>query len=152
MDTDPRDKRCRSEEAAAPLGHLLYRVARAHRLAAGNLLRQVGLFPGQEIMLSYLAEHGSQRQSSLVLALSIDPSTVTKMLQRLQRAGLVARRPCPDDGRVSLVSITEEGRALTASIVDCWTELEARTTAGMTEPQKRQLAELLGRVEDNLAR
>ncbi|MFD0559810.1 DNA-binding MarR family transcriptional regulator [Stackebrandtia endophytica] len=149
---DPRDKRCRSEEAAAPLGHLLYRVSRAHRLAAGNLLRQVGLFPGQEIMLSYLAEHGDQRQSSLVLALSIDPSTVTKMLQRLQRAELVARRPCPEDGRVSLVSITEKGRALTDAIVDCWRELEARTTAGMTEPQKRQLAELLGLVDDNLAR
>ena len=138
------------ESNRAPLGHALYRIGRAHRLAAAALLRRIGLYPGQEIMLTHLAEHGDQRQSALVLALSIDPSTVTRMLTRLQNNGLVARRPCPQDGRVSLVSITDSGRDLVARIDDCWAELERATTDGLTPGQVAELLGLLGRVEENL--
>lgn len=144
--------RCPEQEQIAPLGHALYRVSRAHRLAAAGLLRRLGLYPGQEIMLSYLTEHGDQRQSALVMALSIDPSTVTKMLKRLEANGMVARRPCPDDGRVMLVSITDKGRELSDQIDDCWSELEAQTTQGMTETQRDQLAELMALMEANLTR
>ncbi|HIW64188.1 MAG TPA: MarR family winged helix-turn-helix transcriptional regulator [Candidatus Stackebrandtia excrementipullorum] len=143
---------CDEQENAAPVGHALFRVARAHRMAAGTLLRELGLYPGQEIMLAHLATHGDQRQSALVLALSIDPSTVTKMLHRLAKAGLVARRPCPDDGRVSLVSITESGRALIDRITESWRRLEARTTRGLSKEQQAQLTTLLSLLERNLGR
>ena len=148
---DPLKARCDQEERAAPISHALYRLNRSHRLAAAGLLRELGLFPGQEIMLSYLAEHGDQRQSALVLALSIDPSTVTKMLQRLERSSLVLRRPCPEDRRVSLVAITVEGRALIDRITRCWRSLEERTTAGMTADDRTELARLLALMEQNLA-
>lgn len=146
---DPAD-RCVEPERAAPVSHALYRVNRAHRLAAGALLRGLGLYPGQEIMLSYLAERGDQRQSALVLALSIDPSTVTKMLQRLERAGLVRRRPCPEDGRVTLVAITDAGLDLIDDVNRYWRDLEERTTAGMSPAQRDELGRALEVLERNL--
>ena len=139
-----------ANRSAAPISRALYRLGRAHRLAAGTLLRGLGLYPGQEIMLSYLDEHGDQRQSALVLALSIDPSTVAKMLKRLESGGLVARRPCPDDGRVSLVGITDAGRALITRIDECWADLEALTTAGLNTGDREELARTLAALEANL--
>jgi DNA-binding MarR family transcriptional regulator len=148
--TDPLTAACPQQELAAPLSNALYRVGRAHRLAAGTLLRDLGLYPGQEIMLTHLAEHGDQRQSALVLALSIDPSTVTKMLQRLERGELVARRACPEDKRVSLVTITAQGLALVDRITDCWQRLEEQTTRVLTAQQRDQLGQLLAQIEKNL--
>ena len=38
----------------APIAYALYRVARLHRMIAGNLLRRVGLHPTQEVLMMYL--------------------------------------------------------------------------------------------------
>jgi DNA-binding MarR family transcriptional regulator len=45
--------------------------------------------------------------------LQVHPASVTNAVRRLERDGLAERRDNPDDGRSVLVSITEEGRALT---------------------------------------
>jgi hypothetical protein len=82
------DAACDGASRVGGIGHALFRVGRAHRAAAARLLREIGLYPGQEIMLGHLADHGETRQSRLVAEIGTDPSTVTKMLQRLERAGL----------------------------------------------------------------
>jgi DNA-binding MarR family transcriptional regulator len=46
--------------------------------------------------------------------LMVHPTSVTNIIHRLERQGLVARRPNPDDGRGTLAEITPEGRALVA--------------------------------------
>ncbi|MEU5875229.1 MarR family winged helix-turn-helix transcriptional regulator [Glycomyces sp. NPDC047369] len=141
---------CGDEHHAGSIGHALFRVARAHRAAAGRLLREIGLYPGQEVMLGLLADHGDTRQSRLVLELGIDPSTVTKMLQRLERAGLVERRPDPADRRVSVVAVTAEGRGLLGRIEDSWRRLDEITCAGFDEADRERLAAVLDRLEHNL--
>ena len=54
---------CRAEPAAAPpcsdagpLSHAIFRLARVHRMLAGQLLRRCGLHPGQELLLMHLWE------------------------------------------------------------------------------------------------
>lgn len=44
-----------------------------------------GLYPGQELLMMALGEWGERRQADLIRTLALDPSTVTKMLQRLER-------------------------------------------------------------------
>lgn len=141
---------CGDEQPAGRIGHALFRVSRAHRAAAGRLLREIGLYPGQEVMLGRLADHGDTRQSRLVLELGIDPSTVTKMLQRLERTGLVERRPDPGDRRVSVVAITAKGRDLLDRIEDCWRRLDEITCAGFDDADRDRLAAVLARLEHNL--
>ena len=46
--------------------------------------------------------------------LMVHPTSVTNIIDRLERQGLVTRRPNPDDGRGTLAGITPEGRAVTA--------------------------------------
>lgn len=139
-----------SAAQGGPVSHGLSRVARLHRIAAGRLLKDVGLFPGQEFLMMCLWDCGPVRQSELIKAMGLDPSTVTKMLQRLEQTGHVRRSPDPADRRAVLVEATEEARGLRADVADVWTGLERYTLAGLTPDERGELARLLAKVERNL--
>ncbi|MGW2602422.1 MarR family winged helix-turn-helix transcriptional regulator [Streptomyces klenkii] len=132
------------------VSHLVTRVARAHWAAASALLQQCGLYPGQELLLMRLWESDHQSQTSLAKALRLDPSTVTRTVQRLEQQGLLTRRPSPTDRRAVVVSLTPEGRELRGKVEESWAELEALTTKGMSERQRTETLRTLRRIEQNL--
>lgn len=133
-----------------PVSHAVSRVARLHRNAAGKLLRGLGLYPGQEFLLMHLWDTGAVRQAELIKAMDLDPSTVTKMLQRLEQTGHVRRRPDPDDRRAVLVEATVESCALRTDVCDAWSSLEEHTLAGLEPAERTELIRLLAKVEENL--
>ncbi|MEU8888398.1 MarR family winged helix-turn-helix transcriptional regulator [Streptomyces sp. NPDC048442] len=133
-----------------PVSHSLSVVARLHRVAAGRVLRCLGLYPGQEFVMMHLWEAGPVRQSELIKAVGLDPSTVTKSLQRLEQAGHVRRCPDPADRRASLVEATDQSCDLRERVVEAWAVLEKRTLAGLDEDERAELLRLLGKVEGNL--
>lgn len=135
-----------------PLSHSLSRVARLHRIAAGKLLRRTGLYPGQELLMMRLWSAGPVRQSELIKSMDLDPSTVTKMLQRLDHAGYVKRSADPEDRRAVLVEATRESCALRWEVGDAWTDLEEHTLAGLDGAERTELARLLAKVEENLCK
>jgi DNA-binding MarR family transcriptional regulator len=136
--------------ADAPMSEALFRAARVHRIMAGSLLRDTGLYPGQELLMMQLWERGEQRQADLIKTLGLDPSTVTKMLQRLEQSGFVTRKPSPDDRRAVVVSATRAGQALRDQVRKAWSDLEGVTAAGFTEAEYRQAMQVLARIEANL--
>ncbi|MEV7138005.1 MarR family winged helix-turn-helix transcriptional regulator [Streptomyces tauricus] len=148
------DPACTEETPSAACGgevsYAISRVARMHRAAAGRLLRGAGLYPGQEFVMMHLWDAGAVRQSELIKAVDLDPSTVTKMLQRLEQAGHVRRRPDPRDGRAVLVEATEDSCGLHDEVTRAWTGLEEHSLAGLSPDERAQLSGLLARVEANL--
>lgn len=137
--------------AGAPVSEAIFRAARLHRIAAGSLLRTTGLYPGQEVLMLQLWEHGEQRQSDLIRTLGLDSSTVTKMLQRMEQAGFVSRRRAELDRRVVLVSATRAGQALRSQVEAAWRELEALTVADMSLEEQTVAMKILERFAANLA-
>ncbi|WP_435187125.1 MarR family winged helix-turn-helix transcriptional regulator [Streptomyces sp. bgisy126] len=133
-----------------PVGHSLARVARMHRIAMGRRLRELGLYPGQELMMMRLWDCGPVRQSELIQSLGLDPSTVTKMLQRLEQSGHVRRGPDPADRRAVLVEATGKGQALRTGVEDVWRDLEALSLGGLSPADGAELARLLDLVAENL--
>lgn len=73
-----------------------------------------GLSPGEYSMLAVLRSHGAPRYelapSALARATYLSSGGVANLLKGLEGAGLVTRRPDPDDGRGVLVRLTEAGR------------------------------------------
>ncbi|MGW0730634.1 MarR family winged helix-turn-helix transcriptional regulator [Streptomyces mirabilis] len=136
--------------AGAPMSEALFRAARVHRILAGSLLRNTGLYPGQELLMMQLWERGEQRQADLIKTLGLDPSTVTKMLQRLEQSGFVTRKPSPNDRRAVVVSATRAGQALRDQVRQAWCDLEQVTAAGFTEAEYQQAMQVLARIEANL--
>ncbi|MFD9517132.1 MarR family winged helix-turn-helix transcriptional regulator [Streptomyces sp. NPDC059979] len=133
-----------------PVSHAISRVARLHRIAAGRVLRDLGLHPGQEFLMMHLWDSGAVRQSELIKSVGLDPSTVTKMLQRLEQSGHVRRRPDPCDRRASLVEATDASCGLLVEVRRAWGELELQTVNGLDDTERTELARLLGKVETAL--
>ncbi|MFD7617467.1 MarR family winged helix-turn-helix transcriptional regulator [Streptomyces sp. NPDC059802] len=151
MKAEPACTTLPSAALGGPVSHALSRVARLHRIAAGKLLKELGLYPGQEFLMMYLWDAGAVRQSELIKAVDLDPSTVTKMLQRLEQAGHVRRRPDPDDRRAVLVE-AGDSCALHSDVRRAWTDLEEHTLAGLEPAEREELTRLLAKVEENLCR
>jgi DNA-binding MarR family transcriptional regulator len=66
------------------------------------------LQPASYLMLSWLADEGPVRASSMVESFHIDKGAVSRQLQHLDELGLVVRTPDPADGRATLVAASDD--------------------------------------------
>lgn len=151
----PDERICAVQDAPSSatwgrVSHALFRAGRLHRVLAGTLLRRVGLYPGQEILLMLLWDEDHRAQADLVRALALDASTVTKMLQRLEQAGFVVRTPSPADRRASIVSLTDAGHTLRNQVADLWYELEQDATTLLSDEETTAVTTLLNQIEEGL--
>ena len=133
-----------------PISALIPAVARAHRSLAGSLLREVGLYPGQELLLMLLWEREPRSPGEIARELHVEPPTAVKAVARLEEAGLVERARSTDDRRVVLVSLTPAGRALRERVEQIWAELERRTVGDLDAADRARLIELLGTISRNV--
>ncbi len=130
---------------------LLVQVARSHRSRTGACLAKVGLHVGQEMVMLQLWEEDGLIQSELVSRIQVEAPTVTKMLNRIEGAGLVERRRDPQDARICRVYLTDQGQALREPVNLCWQAIENRVLANMTLEEQLLLRRLLLQMLSNLA-
>ena len=97
-------------------------VAKVQRGVLRERLERLGLNEGQALMLVELHREDGLSQSELAARLRVEPPSVTKVARGLQRAGLVARRRDPSNGRVVLVTLSERGIALRSDLERAWRE------------------------------
>jgi DNA-binding MarR family transcriptional regulator len=122
-------------ERTGRLSYAIFSLARTHRAYAAKLLRDLGLYPGQEHLLMQLLDRDGQSQSELLAAVGLDHSTVSKSLKRMQEAGLVVREKSSDDRRAMRVHLTEAGKAMRGRLEEMWSTLETASTSGLSEQQ-----------------
>jgi DNA-binding MarR family transcriptional regulator len=65
--------------------------------------------PAGGMLLSDLAKHGETRPSELAKRRMVDTSVISRQIAQLAAAGLIERRPAPEDGRASLIRVSEKG-------------------------------------------
>src|SRR5215217_7020955 len=131
-------------------GYALAKVCKAHRGDVGEHLAELRLHVGQEMVLIELFEQDGLRGGELAVRLVVEPPTVTKMLRRLERCGLVERSQDPEDARSFRVHLTEKGHALEEPVVRCWAQTEQTALAGLSASERRTFRKLLIRVRKNL--
>jgi DNA-binding MarR family transcriptional regulator len=111
MATTPRITRPNRTAIASRLRLVVARTARRLRQEAG-----AGLSPSQNAALATIDRHGPLTPSELATHERIQRPTVTRLLARLEEDGLVSRAPDPADRRSSLISLTDDGRALLRAV------------------------------------
>lgn len=79
-----------------------------------------------------------------------DPTTITRLVDRMARKGLVERRADPEDRRRSRVHLTPAGLALREDLVPLAQGLLAKTFAGITPEDLAQTTRTLRAMTDNL--
>src|SRR5689334_10814902 len=88
----------------------LLAVARGLGRIARERARSGDVTPQQAETLQLIAERGALSTSMLATLLGIDPSTASRNLSGLERAGFIARQKGSDDGRQTDVRLTPRGR------------------------------------------
>src|SRR5687768_5445597 len=152
MPYDPKNPRTPEAAAGGPVSHTIFRLAKAHRALAAQLLREVGLHPGQQVLMMLHRDRGPLRQACLAEEFDTDSASMTRTVQRLERAGYVRRVPDPSDGRATLVEPTPASIGLRHQVEQIWTRLERLTVADLTPEQQESALAGLCRMEDTLLR
>ena len=127
-------------------------LSRVSRLARHlNRTRQAafaghGLEPWEFDVLAALRRQGPPYELSpgaLLRTTLVTSGTMTNRVDRLEQAGLVRRRPDPDDKRGVLVTLTPAGQTRVDAALASLLEAERKLLAGLPEGSRRTLANLL---------
>ncbi len=138
------------DKAVDPIGRLLTLAARRQRARHAVMLSEIGLFPGQDQVLSALAAQDGLTMGEIASLLRIRPPTASKMAARMGAQGLVQRRSAASDARLVTIHITEEGRALCERVERIARKIEKQMLAGFDDKDERRLRRLLKKVSRNL--
>lgn len=88
----------------------LRRIIRAADLHSQKLMRESGLTVPQVLVMTAIKREGAPSTSTLARCISVSQATMTRIIDRLERAGLVRRDKSTTDKRVVNVSLTGTGR------------------------------------------
>lgn len=132
---------------AGDLGWALGTLFRAYARAAGEAVAGLDL-PGGPRGYQVLAAARGEPPTQVMLAahLGVDRTVMTYLLDDLEAAGLVERRPDPADRRVRRIVATQDGRALLARLDERLRPAEARVLATLEGADRDRFRDLLRRV------
>ena len=103
-------------------------------------------------VLAALSNNGAQRQVDLVTMTSIDASTMSRLVSRLVRMGLVTRSRSATSNREVVVELSPKGRALVQRLIPIAKDLERIASKGISAGDVTVVKRALGRMYDNLVR
>ena len=132
---------------------LLHEIA---RLWPSHYDRKVrAQFPGMSrarcAVLIHLARHEGVNQVTLARILDIRPISLGRLLDRLEAAGFVVRRPDPDDRRVHVLALTAKALPIVERIDDLTRKIHDDLQLGTSKAEASQLHALLFRIRSKLA-
>jgi len=136
----------RSREQQATLG--LLRTADAVKRSLAQVVEPHGITPQQYNVLRILRGAGPDGLPTLTIGERMVEQTpgVTRLVDRLERKGLVARTPCPKDRRRVFCRITEKGLELLTELDEPVNRWDAQAVAALAPADLASLIGLLDRV------
>lgn len=114
-------------------------------------LRPYGITPEQWGVLNRLWEKDGIPQKDIAELTIKDQTTLTRILDKLERKGLVKRQTSSSDRRVFLIYLTDEGRDFENRLVPIANEVLGNALEGLSEQETEQLKTLLNRILWNVA-
>ena len=132
------------------LDYLFSVVCRQHFKEANRLLESIGMHRGQPSLLGALGRQDGRTHSELAKILKVTPSTISNMIKRMEKTGLVIRRREDNDERVSRVYLTGKGFETIDTMLTVMQKLEGIAFAGFSEDEKAAMRVLLTKMSENL--
>jgi DNA-binding MarR family transcriptional regulator len=134
------------------LDFLLAQICRLKHARVHTLMEALGLYRGQPKVLRALWEQEGLTHTELAKRVHVQPATITKMLQRMEKSGFVQRKADLEDHRVSRVYLTQAGRAVQSDVQQVWRKLEQEAFAGFTMEERVLLRRFFLQIRENLTR
>lgn len=130
-----------------PEQRLLSLLGRLRKLHVGEPpLKGIDLTFSQISLLHRVAHTPGCKVQQIAAGLGVTPPTVSVGIRRLVQAGLLESKPDPQDGRASLIFLSEKGQALRQQVRQFQQQRVGQFLAGLSAPEQDQLLDLLERA------
>lgn len=138
------------DDPTTHIGFLVNDVARLLRRNFNRRAQHLGLTQAQWRALVFLARNEGCNQVALADMLEVQPITLGRLLDRLQAAAFIERRPDPTDRRAFRLYLTEKAQPVLARIWELGAETREDAMAGLPRETREILAAALGTLRANL--
>lgn len=128
---------------------LFLQVTRLHFLRGHNLMGNTEVHQGQGSLLVTLHFQDGQTQKELAHSLGVKPATMTVMIKRMEKNGLVKKEQDKKDQRTTRIYITEKGEAEYEKVQVIWDYMEKEMFANFTVEEKVIFRRLLLQMQSN---
>ena len=110
----------------------------------------LGITRAQWRVLAFLRRSPGQKQVCLADRLDVEPITLSRIVDRLENSGLVARHPDPTDRRAWLLGLTPAAEPLVAKLFGLAGEMAEQAFAGLSDEEVQQMRDSLAAIRVNV--
>ncbi len=128
------------------IGFLLAKVHQRGFALFKEPLDTYGMTPRQFSLLAFLWQEDGLSQADLSAKSQIDRSTLGGLIDRLEKDGLVARLPDPDDRRAYRICLTARGKSLEKELCEIARSVQEKFIAVITHEERDTLLQLLKKL------
>jgi MarR family transcriptional regulator, transcriptional regulator for hemolysin len=132
------------------VGYCVHRAAQRFERAMNHELSAEGLTYRQGQVLGWIAIDGELAQVELADRMNLEPPTLVRVLDGMERAGLIERIGCPGDRRRKVIRATERALPVWEKIVACANRVRDRAVGRLSSDEQELLRRLLETVHENL--
>ncbi len=129
---------------------LISHAARALARRADAKLRDIGISTSQFSVLAALKDGAPLTQKELAQLANVEQPSMAQLLARMERDGLIRREADPNDGRSSLISLTDNATSLFSPVRAILFQGNQDALLGFNDSEVEQLVALLQRLISNI--
>lgn len=127
-------------------------VSRRLLQRGAQMMESMNIGVGQVPILKLLSDNGTMTQRQIAEEIRVTPATICGTIKRMERAGLIQRASTERDGRVTCISLTDEGRQRTEQAAKIIELSHRELLRGFSEEECRQMENFVRRMGENLTR
>src|SRR6185369_10730145 len=127
-------------------GMLIGDLSRMLRRNFNRHIRDSGVTQSQWQALAFLRRWEGINQAALADLMEVQPISLARLIDRMEAAGWVERRPDPNDRRAVRLFLTEKAQPILANMRAAGTLFQEQALAGVSADERLQLISLLGRI------
>ncbi|WP_417450297.1 MarR family winged helix-turn-helix transcriptional regulator [Kordiimonas sp.] len=131
--------------------YLLNRAVSRYNVVIEAELRSIDIDIPSWRVLMILGEQSPLAVGQVARSAVINLSTMMRVIERMEKAGLVSTQPAEEDRRVTAISLTEAGRAKLVAAREATAPIYRKLIRGFSAGDFSRLLTLLNRLHDNLA-
>jgi MarR family transcriptional regulator for hemolysin len=139
-------------DRGASAGYMSNWAARLFAKAIDVRLKPLGLSAAYMPIFFALVRGEELSQRALAAAAAVEQPTIAATLKRMERDGLLTRRPDPADGRATLYRLSERGMAMSAKVREAGREVNAAALSSVSDTEGAAMLASLAKVVANLER
>ncbi|MBW3567033.1 MAG: MarR family transcriptional regulator [Proteobacteria bacterium] len=126
----------------------LRRIIRAVDLYSRYLALRYSLTGPQLVCVRHLLRHGPMAPGTLARRISLSPATITGIIDRLEKRGLVTRERSTDDKRKVEIALTDDGRELAKQMPPPLHETFSRRLDALPLEEREEIDRVLAKIVD----